>query len=55
MIYFNLGLAHLELEQLEEANEAFKAYKSLIPEEVQPDRQYHSTVIVQSNMTVTIG
>jgi tetratricopeptide (TPR) repeat protein len=44
-VYFNLGLAHLELEQLEEANAAFKAYKSLMPEEVQPDQ---INIILQS-------
>lgn len=37
-VYFNMGLAHLELEQLAAANDAFKTYKSLLPEEAQPDQ-----------------
>ncbi|MEO5582972.1 MAG: tetratricopeptide repeat protein [Saprospiraceae bacterium] len=32
-VYFNLGLAFLEIEDLKSANDAFKKYKSLLPEE----------------------
>ena len=34
-VYFNLGLAQLEVENLEAANDAFKTYKSLLTDDIQ--------------------